>query len=331
MLDHKNPLVPNSLDSSDSTSESPDEKLTISLEKQKREITSTRKVGGQPLTETVASDTTGVGQAEAAQPAAATRIRVPSRNNHKLAAVIERVNNDIELFTMWKCANINAVDRLGISDHGRVHVQIVANIGLKMLRLLRAAGITSSIAQHHAASGMTEQDAEVVVVLGALMHDLGICVHRDEHEHHSLWLAERKLRELLDGLYDIEGRTIITAETLHTIVAHQRSQRCLTIEAGVVKVADALDMAKGRARIPFEQGHINIHSASAAAIESVELSAGEAKPIHIQVNLLNSTGIYQIDELLRKKIQNSTIKDYIELVAKIEAETEQKLISGFSF
>jgi uncharacterized protein len=195
MLDHKNPQLPISLDSSDSTSESPDEKLTINLEKQKREITSTRKVGGQPLTETVASDTTGVGQAEAAHPATATRIRVPSRNNHKLAAVIERVNNDIELFTMWKCANINAVDRLGISDHGRVHVQIVANIGLKMLRLLRAAGITSSIAQHHAASGMTEQDAEVVVVLGALMHDLGICVHRDEHEHHSLWLAERKLRE----------------------------------------------------------------------------------------------------------------------------------------
>lgn len=328
MLDHKNPQLSATPDTS---TEPRDEKLTISLEEQKREIISTRKVGGQPLTETVASDTTAAGQVEPAHPANTNRIRVPSRDNHKLAAIIERVNTDIELFTMWKCANINAVDRLGISDHGRVHVQIVANIGLKMLRLLRAAGIKSSIAQHHAASGMTEQDAEVVVVLGALMHDLGICVHRDEHEHHSLWLAERKLRELLDGLYDIESRTIITVETLHTIVAHQRSQCCLTLEAGVVKVADALDMAKGRARIPFEQGHINIHSASAAAIESVELSAGETKPIHIQVNLLNSTGIYQIDELLRKKIQNSTIKDYIELVAKIEAETEQKLMSVFSF
>jgi metal-dependent HD superfamily phosphatase/phosphodiesterase len=315
----------------DASNEAGNEKLTVSLEQQKREITSTRQVGGQPLTETVASDTAAPGHTETGRPSQANRIRVPSRDNTKLAAVIERVNNDIELFTLWKCANINAVDRLGISDHGRVHVQIVANIGLKMLRLLRAAGIKSSIAQHHAGSGMTEQDAEVVVVLGALMHDLGICVHRDEHEHHSLWLAERKLRELLDGLYDIEGRTIIMAETLHTIVAHQRSQRCLTIEAGVVKVADALDMAKGRSRIPFEQGHVNIHSASAAAIESVELSRGETKPVHIQVKMLNSTGIYQIDELLRKKIQGSSIKDYIELVAKIEAETEQKLISGFSF
>lgn len=316
---------------SDTATDTGNEKLTVSLDRQKREITSTRQVGGQPLTETVASDTTAAGHTEPVPSASANRIHVPVRGNARLAAVIERVNSDVELFTLWKCANINAVDRLGISDHGRVHVQIVANIGLKILRLLRSAGIKSSIAQHHAASGMTEQDAEVVVVLGALMHDLGICVHRDEHEHHSLWLAERKLRELLDGIYDIEGRTIITVETLHTIVAHQRSQRCLTIEAGVVKVADALDMAKGRSRIPFEQGHINIHSASAAAIESVELSAGETKPVHIQVKMLNSTGIYQIDELLRRKIQNSSIKDYIELVAKIEAETEQKLIGGFSF
>lgn len=311
--------------------ETSNEKLKVTLEETKREITQTRNVAGQQHSETVALDT--VASPAVAEPHAETapRIRVPSRNNHKLAAVIERVNNDIELFTMWKCANINAVDRLGISDHGRVHVQIVANIGLKMLRLLRAKDIGSSIARHHAASGMTEDDAEVVVVLGALMHDLGICVHRDEHEHHSLWLAERKLRELLDGLYDIEGRTIITAETLHTIVAHQRSQRCLTIEAGVVKVADALDMAKGRSRIPFEQGLINIHSTSAAAIDSVELSAGEKKPVHIRVNMLNSTGIYQIDELLRKKIQNSTIKDYIELVASVEAETEKKLITDFRF
>ncbi|WJW66963.1 HD domain-containing protein [Candidatus Chlorohelix allophototropha] len=251
------------------------------------------------------------------------RITVPVRHNDKLTAILERVNQDIELQTMWRCANINAVDRLGISDHGRVHVQIVANIGLKMLRLLHEAGVVPSIVQHH---NLSFEDAEVVVVLGALLHDIGICVHREEHEHHSLWLADRKMIELLDGIYDIEQRTIVKSEVLHAIIAHARSQKCLTIEAGVVKVADALDMAKGRSRIPFEAGHINIHSASAYAIQSVELKAGVEKPIHIQVNMSNSAGIFQIDELLKKKIQNSSIKDYLELVASIGAETEEKLI-----
>jgi len=251
------------------------------------------------------------------------RINIPVRHNEKLTAILERVNHDIELQTMWRCANINAVDRLGISDHGRVHVQIVANIGLKMLRLLHEAGVVPGIVQHH---NLSFEDAEVVVALGALLHDIGICVHREEHEHHSLWLADSKMRELLDGIYDVEHRTIVKSEALHAIIAHARSQKCLTIEAGVVKVADALDMAKGRSRIPFEAGHINIHSASAYAIQSVELKAGIEKPIHIQVNMSNSAGIFQIDELLKKKIQNSSIKDYLELVASISAETEEKLI-----
>ena len=293
-------------------SEQADAKLVVSLED---EVSPPK---GLEMSEAVAETVRG----------SKSYIRVPVRDNAKLAAVLERVNQDIELRTMWKCANINAVDRLGMSDHGRVHVQIVANIGLKMLRLLREAGIEASIVKHH---GLSDDEAEVVVVLAALLHDIGICVHRDEHEHHSLWLAERKVRELLDGLYDIESRTIILAETLHAVVAHARSQRCLTIEAGVVKVADALDMSKGRSRIPFEQGHLNIHSVSAAAIESVELRAGQIKPVHVQVNMRNSAGIYQLDELLKKKIQNSTIKDYLELSASIEAESEQRLVPIYQF
>ena len=60
-------------------------------------------------------------------------------------------------------------------------------------------------------------------------------------------------------------------------VPHTSSQRFanaappLTLEAGIVRVADALDMAKGRSRIPFERGRVSIHSLSAAAIESVPL------------------------------------------------------------
>jgi uncharacterized protein len=250
-------------------------------------------------------------------------ITLPVKENRKLALILEQVNQDIELQTMWRVANVNAVERLGMSDHGRTHVQIVANIALKLLRLLREGGIVPGIVQNY---GMTQEDAEVVVVLGALLHDIGICVHRDEHEHHSLWLADRKLIELLDGLYDVEGRTIMKSEILHAIVSHSREQRTLTIEAGVVKVADALDMSKGRSRIPLEAGHVNIHSISAAAVKSVQLSKGAEKPVHIQVNMSNSAGIYQIDELLRKKIHGSTIKNYIELVAIIEGETEERII-----
>ncbi len=136
-------------------------------------------------------------------------IRVPCRHNPVLADVVRQVNEDVELRTLWKCANVNAVDRLGISDHGRVHVQIVANIGLKMLRLLVESGVVPSVVRDY---GLTLQDAEVVVVLAALLHDIGIAVHRDDHEHHSLFAASAKLSALLDGVYDVPARTIIWSE-----------------------------------------------------------------------------------------------------------------------
>ena len=47
--------------------------------------------------------------------------------------------------------------------------------------------------------GMTRDDAEVVVALAALTHCIGMSVHRHGHEDFSLFLAEPKLRELLDG------------------------------------------------------------------------------------------------------------------------------------
>ena len=63
-------------------------------------------------------------------------IRIPARHNPRLQQIIDRVNGDDELYTLWQVMNVNAVQRLGMSDHGPVHLQIVANIALKLLRLL---------------------------------------------------------------------------------------------------------------------------------------------------------------------------------------------------
>ena len=253
-------------------------------------------------------------------------IRVPARHNTRLQQILDRINADDELYMLWRCANINAVDRLGMSDHGPVHVHIVANIALKLIRLLAARGVQPSIIAEHALSG---EDAEVVVVLGALLHDIGMAIHRDDHERFSLFLAAPKLRELLDGVYDVAARTVIMAETLHAIITHRSDGRPLTLEAGVVRVADALDMAKGRSRIAFEAGKINIHSLSAAAIDRVEIQAGELKPVRIAVAMLNSAGVFQLDALLKEKLHGSGLEPHVEVIATIQGESEKKLVEVF--
>ena len=255
------------------------------------------------------------------------KFKIPLRNNKKLKVLMNRINADQELYQIWKCANVNAVDRSGISDHGEVHIRIVANAALRILRLLVKGGIEPSVVTHH---GLTSEDAELIVVLAACLHDTGISVHRDHHERYSLFIAFRKVRELLEGIYDEPDLTTMVSETLHAVVAHDAGEKCLTIEAGVLKLADATDMTEGRSRIPFEAGKVNIHSVSAQAVDDVNIKKGENKPVCIEIKLNNSAGIYQIDELLKHKLRNSPIKPFVEVIAKIEGETESRLFDSFS-
>lgn len=252
------------------------------------------------------------------------QIQVPTRHNPTLQAIIDRVNADDDLYAIWRCANVNAVDRLGMSDHGPVHVQIVANIGLRLFRLLTSRQIIPSVVQYHQ---LSIEDAEVIVVLGCLLHDVGMSIHRDDHERYSLFIAESKLRELLGDFYPPATRRVVISEILHAIIAHRADGRPLTLEAGIVRVADALDMAKGRSRIPFEAGLVNIHSVSAAAIDRVLIGPGETRPIRISIQMNNSAGIFQLDGLLKEKLRGSGLEPYVEVAATIDGETEKRLIT----
>jgi len=254
------------------------------------------------------------------------RINVPVRGNRKLRTLVERVNSDKQLKAWWHVSNVNAVARMEINDHSWVHIQIVTNIALKLLRQLTKHHVDTGLVRDF---GLTQDDAEVVVTLAALTHCIGMSVHRHGHEDFSLFLAEPKLRELLDGLYEEPDRTVIVSEVLQAIISHRADGQPLTIEAGLIRVADALDMAKGRSRIPFERGRVSMHSLSAAAIEDVTISDGEEKPILIEIRMNNSSGIFQVDGLLKAKLRGSGLEPYVEVVAHIDTETERRLVPRY--
>lgn len=251
------------------------------------------------------------------------RIRVPVRANKKLRTVIDRVNKDDQIKGWWHVANVNAVARMEINDHSWVHIQIVTNIALKLLRQLTKHGIEPAMVRDY---GMTRDDAEVVVALTALTHCIGMSVHRKGHEDFSLFLAEPKLRELISGLYEEPDLTVVVSEVLQGIISHRSDGEPLTLEAGILRVADALDMEQGRSRIAFERGRVGIHSLSAAAIEEVEISDGEEKPIRISIRMNNSSGIYQVDGLLKAKLVGSGLEPYVEVIAHIDTEAEKRLV-----
>ena len=183
------------------------------------------------------------------------RMRAPTRGNRRLERLLEAANGDEQLKAWWRAAAVNA-ERLAMSDHSWVHIQIVLNIALRLFRLLTKRDVVPSLVAAH---GMKNRDAEVVIAAGALLHCVGMSIHRADHEAYSLFLAADKLPALLDGIYEEPERSVVVAESLHAIIAHRRRGDPLTIEAGIVRIADALDMAEGRSRIPFESGRPNIN------------------------------------------------------------------------
>ena len=253
------------------------------------------------------------------------RFGVPTRGNRRLERFVDRAAADPQIRAWWHLQQVGS-ERLGMSDHSWVHIQIVANIALRMLRLADRAGIRPAMVSDH---GMSSRDAEVVVLAGAMLHDTGMSIHRTDHEAYSLFLAEPKLRELLDGIYEEPELTVVASEALHCIIGHRRRGQPYTLEAGVVRVADALDMAQGRSRLPVERGDIGIHSISAAAIDDVTIERGTDRPIRVEIKMNNSAGIFQVDDLLATKIRGTPLEDHIEVIASVEGETEKRLMREF--
>jgi metal-dependent HD superfamily phosphatase/phosphodiesterase len=254
------------------------------------------------------------------------RVRAPTRGNRKLESLLDAVNADDQVKAWWHVSAINATRRLGMSDHSWVHIQIVLNIALRLARLLFRRGVTPSIV---ADFGMTERDAEVVIAAGCLLHCVGMSIHREDHERFSLFLTADKIGGLLAGAYEEPERTVIASEALHAIIGHRRKGAPFTVEAGIVRVADALDMARGRSRVPFEAGQMNIHSLSAYAIEEDKINPGRDRAVRVEIAMSNSAGIFQIDELLATKLRGSRLEEHIEVIARIDAEHEQRLIPVF--
>ena len=253
------------------------------------------------------------------------KVWAPAERNRRLAALLEKLNADLQVKAWWHAAAVNAA-RLQMSDHSWVHVQIVLNMALRLARLLFRAGVTPSVVADH---GLEQRDAEVVVAAASAFHCVGMAVHRVDHEAYSLFLTADKLGALLDRIYPEPERSVIVTEAMHAIISHRRGGAPFTLEGGIVRVADALDMERGRSRVPFEAGHRNIHSLSAYAIEEVTIGPGDQRAVKVEIEMSNSAGIFQVDELLATKLRGSGIEEYVEVIARVEAEHEERLITVF--
>ena len=230
---------------------------------------------------------------------------------------------DGEIQAIQEYANNVSIVRLGYNDHGPVHMRTVMLNSISMMGLLRKAAIKTSLETEGVG---TFEDSLVGVIFAAMLHDLGMSVGRQDHEIHSTYLAMPILDRLLPCLYptELQKKVVIRSIAMEGISGHMGNRTIHSLEAGVIQVADGCDMTKGRARIPIALFHNSlvgsIHKYSANSIVEVRLSAGQEKPIRIDVLMSSEVGLFQVEEVLLNKIASSTAKPYIELCARVQGD-----------
>ncbi|WP_256287981.1 HD domain-containing protein [Halobellus inordinatus] len=244
--------------------------------------------------------------------------------DERLNAVLPQILDDPEITTYLQAQNVNAVTRKGYNDHGPKHIEIVRNRALNLYDLLKGGDVAFNGA---ADQGLAEADEPVIVALAATLHDIGHVVHRDEHAYYSIPLASDVLDRILPQFefYDTPEVVRMKAEVLHAILCHHTEEDPLTTEAGVIRVADALDMERGRSRIPYEKGGRGINTLSSQAIESVSLRPGDGKAVLVEIEMVNAAGVYQVDNLLKAKLRDSGLASHIRIVA-VNTKADDQLV-----
>jgi metal-dependent HD superfamily phosphatase/phosphodiesterase len=242
--------------------------------------------------------------------------------DERLNEVLPELLDDPEVTAYLEAQNVNPVMRMGYNDHGTKHIEIVRNRALRLYELLKADNVVFNGAREQ---GLDEADEPVIVALAATLHDIGHVVHREDHPYYSIPLAADLLDSFLERFYGTAERIRVKSEVLHAILCHHTPETPLTREAGVIRVADALDMEHGRSRIPYEEGGRGINTLSSQAIRNVGLDPGEDRPVLVEIEMVNAAGVYQVDNLLKAKLRDSMIEDHVRIVA-INRKSDDNLV-----
>lgn len=237
--------------------------------------------------------------------------------------ILEFATDDPEITAYLEAQNVNPVVRKRYNDHGTKHIEIVRNRALCLYDLLKRGGVEFNGAADH---GLDEDDEAVIIALAATLHDIGHVVHRDDHTYHSIPLAASVLDRVLPEFYAIGPTVRMKGEILHAILCHHTEENPLTLEAGVVRVADALDMERGRSRIPYAEGGRGINTLSSRAIKHVSLYEGDERAVLVEIEMTEAAGVYQVDELLKAKLRGSGLEEHVRIVAINNREADDTLV-----
>ncbi|WP_148883717.1 metal-dependent phosphohydrolase [Thermococcus aciditolerans] len=240
--------------------------------------------------------------------------------DEELYGLYERAFREYHYY--FETTNYIVLNVYGFNDHGPIHVLLTTRRALELLNIIRKFGIQTTAEK----LGKPFRWSKFIVAFGALFHDTGNMIHRVNHYQFSVLLAEPIIEKLVRE-FGTDDPLLLKALTLNAIHTHDEAVPCTTIEGSLVTIADGCDMEAGRSRLVHKRDKVDIHAVSALAIERVEIREGnEEQPILIEIWMKHPAGIFQVDEILTKKVKSSLLDGKVRLRIHTGTEVMEKVI-----
>ncbi|MEM2115939.1 MAG: metal-dependent phosphohydrolase [Candidatus Woesearchaeota archaeon] len=224
---------------------------------------------------------------------------------------------------LFDVSNRIVMDIYKFNDHGPSHLLLTAKRSLQILKILKNFNYQTTLEK----IGKPLEYSYFVVLFGSLFHDVGNSIHRRDHYVFSVILSEKIIEEIsnkfCENPYD---SFLLKTFTLNAIYTHDENVECTTIEGSCVSVADGCDIEEGRSRLAYSLDKKDIHAVSALAIQSINIqSYTHTIPILISVNMKHLAGIFQVDEILGKKIRSSLLRGLVKIKIDHQGEIIEKI------
>ncbi|WP_456367443.1 HD domain-containing protein [Thermococcus sp.] len=240
----------------------------------------------------------------------------------ELFRIYERVFRDYHYY--FDTTNYIVLNVYNFNDHGPIHVLLTTRRALELLKLIKKFGMKTTAEK----LGKSLRWSKFIVAFGALFHDVGNMIHRVNHYQFSVFLAEPIIDEIVRE-FEKNDPLLLKALTLNAIYTHDEAVPCTTIEGSLVTIADGCDMEEGRSRLVHGKDVVDIHAVSALAIKRVEIKEGTGDhPILIEIWMKHPAGIFQVDEILTKKVKSSLLTGKVKLIIHTgkDGETLEKVV-----
>jgi metal-dependent HD superfamily phosphatase/phosphodiesterase len=212
----------------------------------------------------------------------------------QLPQIFDSILKDPRILSYYRLGDFMATYEYKTTPHDLNHAKRAAYYALSIYDHLHSRKIKSDIVK---AKIVDLKEAEAIVLMAAMMHDIGNTVDREKHPTYSVFLAEPVISDLL-GEYFPERKAVMYPMVLHAINAHSsRGIPPETLEANCVALGDRCDVSHKRIR---EDYHVKrFKSLVDETIENIDINS-KVTPLTIDVYMDDPLAIFRVERIIKE-------------------------------